>query len=592
MEQGSPRWRFELVFGLLILCLAGLSVRLVLLLRDERCRALRLSSRQQRMVVPLPGRVGSIRACGAGSFPLLAGSKQAPLCFADPQLADAEQWSRSCVRLSEVLSPDLAWAQRDLMRWRLYREIMDRREAGRRYYVVARELTDQQVTQIKQLDLPGVRISHEWKREYPCGDLAASVVGFRLRDGRAGGGVELEFDSLLQAEGGRRVMIADVARRPIWPLPAESCKPSDGGTVYLCIDLNIQRYLAEEVRAAVEKFHAEWGAGVVMNPHTGEILAMCSAPTFDPNEYPRYQPERRTNHAIVSPFEPGSVLKPLYAAAAVQEGLVGWDTMIDAEGGTYIVRGGGRIGDHGKDWDRLSVRDAVVRSSNIVMAKLGEKLGNRRLYEWARKMGFGKATGVTLPAESSGILRPLGRWDGYSLRRVPFGQEISVTSLQLIRAFAAIANGGVLLEPRLIHHAVDSRGGRLDVPGQEAGRIFSEEVSREARRVMEGVVADEHGTGRRARLDRWTSFGKTGTAQVAEPNGGGYNDTDYVGSYIGGAPVERPAVLCLISIYKPDRKIGYYGGTVAGPGVARVLERTLEYLRVPPDKEDLRVARP
>jgi cell division protein FtsI (penicillin-binding protein 3) len=584
MQGQSGRWRYELVFGLLLLALGALTVRMVLLLRDERGRALAVSSRQQRMVVPLPARVGSIRACGAGSYCLLAGSRQAPLCFADPMLADLDQWSAHCILLSEILAPELSPSGQDVLRWSLFRKIADRRDIGRRYVVLQRELTGDQVRRIKQLDLPGVRVSHEWKREYPCGDLAGTVVGFRMRDGRPGGGVELSFQDLLKATEGRRVMIADVARRPIWPLPRESHRPVDGGTIYLCLDLNVQRFLASEVRASVEKYQAQWGAGIVMNVRTGEILAMSSSPTFDPNRYARYGPEERTNRAIVCPFEPGSVLKPLYAAAAVEEGAVGWETMIDAEGGTYIVRGGGRIGDHGKDWQRLSVRDAVIRSSNIVMAKIGEKLGNDRLYAWAQRMGFGRRTGIPLPAESPGILRPLHKWDGYSLRRVPFGQEISVTSLQLVRAFAALANGGVLPEVRLVHHVIDSQGRRIDLPEVRGKRIFSQDVARQAILAMQGVVEDEEGTGRRARMERWTCFGKTGTAQV--PNRHGYNDEDYVGSFIGGAPVDRPAVICLISIYKPDRKIGYYGGVVAAPYVRRVLEQTLEYLRVAPDKPD------
>ncbi len=590
MQGRIGRWRVELVFGLLILSLAGLTVRLVLLMRDHRGRALQVSSRQQRMVIPLPAAAGNIRACGAGSYALLAGSREAPLCFADPALADLSRWSEDCLRLAQVLGRNLSAGDRDLLRWKLFRQIADRKANGRRYVVLQRDLDQEQVREIRELDLPGVRISHEWKREYPCRSLAGTVVGFRMKDGRAGGGIELQFNDLLKASPGKRVMIADVARRPIWPLPGESSHPVDGGTVYLCLDLNIQRFLAEQLESSVREYRAQWGAGVVMNVRTGEILAMASAPTFDPNRYWQADAEARTNRAIVCPFEPGSVLKPLYAAVAVEEGVVGWNTMIDAEGGTYIVRGGGKIGDHGKDWDQLSLRDGVIRSSNIVMAKLGERLGNDRLYAWARRMGFGEKTGVTLPAESGGILRPLERWDGYSLRRVPFGQEISVTSLQLIRAFAALANGGVLLEPRLVHHMVDSRGRRVEIRPSPGKRIFSPEVCREALLAMQGVVEDEEGTGRRARMEQWTCFGKTGTAQV--PNRHGYNNEDYVGSFIGGAPVERPAVICLISIYKPDHQIGYYGGLVAAPYVRRVLEQTLGYLQIRPDKTQAVAASP
>jgi cell division protein FtsI (penicillin-binding protein 3) len=276
------------------------------------------------------------------------------------------------------------------------------------------------------------------------------------------------------------------------------------------------------------------------------------------------------------------VLKPLFAAAAVQRGVVSWASRIDCENGVYRAHRGGRISDHGHSYDALCLRDVVIRSSNIGMAKIGEMLGNDRLYRIARQFGFGEPTGVELPAESPGILRDLHKWDGYSLRRVPFGQEISVTTLQLAMAFSSLANGGILHRPRLIHHIAGPDGKKRHLPVGPSRRVLSRRVAAEALDVLRGVVEDEHGTGRRCRLDRWTSFGKTGTAQV--PDRHGYNDRDYMGSFVGGAPAERPAVLCVISIYKPDRTLGYYGGTVAAPYVGQVLAQSLEYLDVRPDR--------
>ncbi|MFP4353919.1 MAG: peptidoglycan D,D-transpeptidase FtsI family protein [Phycisphaerae bacterium] len=587
-EKHCHRVRQEIVFGILLLALVGLAARLVLLIRNGSCQVVQQAVRQQRMVIPLPGRVGSIRACASGSFPLLAGSRQAPLAYADPSLLSELQWQEQTLHLAEILHSQLTAPDRQVRRWRMYDEIISRRRQGRRYHVLGRDLSERQVEQIRQLDCRAVGIQHEWKREYPNGPLASAIVGFRRRDGVAGGGLELLLDDVLASRDGRRVMLADARRRPIWPVCQDSVLPSDGSDVFLTIDLNIQRFLSEAVGDSVQKFHAQWGTGIVINPHTGEILAMCSAPTFDPNRYSTTDPEAMANLAISAPVEPGSVLKPIYAAMAVQLGLVSWQSRFDVENGVYRAQRGGTIRDTHPE-KVLSLRDIVIRSSNIGMAKIGEILGNERSYKIARHFGLGELTGIELPAESAGILRDLEDWDGYSMRRVPFGQEISTTTLQLGLAFSALANGGLLHKPRLIHHITDPDGKVRTPQVAPPRRVLSRDVAASALDVLREVVEDEHGTGENCRLSRWTSFGKTGTAQV--PNRHGYNDRDYLGSFVGGAPAEKPALLVVISIYKPQRSRGYYGGTVAAPYVARVLEQSLEYLDVPPDKSVEALAR-
>jgi len=232
----------------------------------------------------------------------------------------------------------------------------------------------------------------------------------------------------------------------------------------------------------------------------------------------------------------------------------------------------------------LSLEEVNVVSSNIGMAKVGEMLGNDELYRIARSFGFGSKTGIELPGESAGQVRPPGKWDGYSLRRVPFGQEISVTALQLTMAFCSLVNGGLLMRPRLVDSIVDAGTGQVIWKSRPVvvRRVLSSRVSARSLEVLRAVI--ERGTGRACRLSEWSSFGKTGTAQVAMS--GGYNDRDYCGSFIGGAPASRPRVVCLISIYRPNRSLGYYGGKVAAPYVKEVLEQTLSYLGVPPDLPD------
>jgi cell division protein FtsI/penicillin-binding protein 2 len=228
-----------------------------------------------------------------------------------------------------------------------------------------------------------------------------------------------------------------------------------------------------------------------------------------------------------------------------------------------------------------SVTDGVVLSINTLMAKLGGKLGNKRLHKWVSIFGFGRKTGIMLPGEDPGLIRPLKDWDTYSTPRIPFGQEMAVTSLQLAMAFSTVANGGLLLKPRLVDRIVDPRGNVLHVGSRKVVRpVFSPKVAMQTRLVMQQVV--ERGTGKRCKMQQWTSFGKTGTAQIAGP--GGYIDGAYTGSFVGGAPVAKPKLLCVISVYWPDRSKAYYGGTIAAPFVKQVLERSLMYLKVPPDK--------
>jgi cell division protein FtsI/penicillin-binding protein 2 len=565
----------NLLFGLLMLCVVGLGVRQWLLVKHHGARGRRVAERQQRVSWPLPARPGNIYAVAGDQYVLLASSRQVRTCFADPTLLRDGEIAATAVAVGEAVGVDPV---------RLYEKFLHRRSA--RFVRVfpalgaPEGLNARQVAAVRALRHPAVGILHEWRRVYPNGGLAADVVGFRRVDGQPGGGLELTRHAYLAARDGRRVALADARRRAIWPLVDDSRVPADGDHLLLCLDVHIQRYLQEAVSTSVDRHGAEWGAGVVVDPYTGEVLAMCSVPSFDPAAYDEVAPERRTNRAVSCPYEPGSVIKPLFAAAAVNAGVVGYDTRIFCENGSYAARKGGWISDHGHSYGWLSLVDVVVKSSNIGMAKIGEMLGNRALHGIARAYGFGERTGVALAGESGGQLRPLRLWDGYSLRRVPFGQEISATTLQLAMAFSAVANGGLLLRPRIVDRVVDPTGRTLWRSRRRVvRRVLRPAVAARTVEVMRQVV--RRGTGRRAKLRHWSVFGKTGTAQIAGP--GGYTDGAYVGSFVGGAPVRRPRVLCLISIYWPDRSKGYYGGVVAAPFVKEVLANTLAYLDVPPD---------
>jgi cell division protein FtsI/penicillin-binding protein 2 len=573
-------WRYNLLFGVLVLAAVGLCVRMTLLIRTGQEDAIARARHQQRMVVPLPGRPGMIFAETRGSYVPLAASHQEPSCYIDPFILRDQEIADVSIALGDALGLDQAGILN------LQNKILIRKntrfmwvEEARRMEPAAAEKVNKV---IKKLDNSAIGITYEWQREYPNRTLAGALVGFRLRDGQGGGGLELAMDKRLSAVDGERVMLADAGRRPIWPLAAESRPPSDGSNVFLTIDTLIQESLDSAVNEAAEKYGAKWATGVVMDPQTGDVLAMSSTPGFDPSQFSTTSADNRTNRAICLPYEPGSALKPIYAAAAVDAGVVNLRTVLFCENGIYHAIKGGQISDHGSHYGDLTVEDIVVHSSNIGMAKIGEKLGNARLFEIARRFGFDATTGIELPGESAGILRPLNKWDGYSLRRVPFGQEISVTALQLANAFCALSNGGVLMKPRLVSHIVRPDGEVVwHSEPQVIRRVLKPSTATQMLAVLEQVV--ERGTGKACKLGRWTCGGKTGTAQIAWK--GGYPEGAFTGSFIGIAPVSRPRVVCLISVYWPDKKKGHFGATIAAPYVKKVLEFSLTHLDVAPDKE-------
>jgi len=561
--------RNDPVFLLLILAFLAVPVCQWWVIRGDRCPV--SPGDGVRIIQPVSGRPGSIFCRARNGSVLVAASRKIPGCFVDPSLLDGrKEISDLSCRLSDVL---------DMNAGQIYALIC--RRSDRKFAWIKHGLTQQEAEKCMEMPDLAVGIQYEWKREYPCGSTAGTVIGARRKDNLPVCGIEQALHRAIRSSDGRVVFSADVLRRPFAGNKSDSLAPENGRDVHLTIDINIQGYLQDAVRASVEKFDAEWGAGVVIDPWTGDILAMSSCPDFDPNSYNRVPVEHMVNRVISFPFEPGSALKPVMAAAAVESGVAGYDTVLYCENGVYHALRGGRISDHGQSYGNLSVEDGVVYSSNILMAKLGELMGNRRMYRAVVDWGFGHETGIALPSESPGILRPADKWDGYSLRRVPFGQEISTTLLQLGMAFSAIGNGGVLMKPRLVTAVVDTDGKKLYEPGPEpVRRVLSKKNARRTRYVMKAVV--ERGTGKNCRLDSWSCWGKTGTAQVAGP--GGYVEGAYTSTFVGGAPVDKPGVICLISIYRPDRNKGYYGSVVAAPYVRNVLEKTLRYLCVPEDR--------
>ncbi len=434
----------------------------------------------------------------------------------------------------------------------------------------------------------GIGTQSDWQRHYPMGLLAAHVVGFTSLDNRGLAGTELQYEKQLSGLSGQNIFFADAFRRPIRPKQQNGIV-SDGAGLILTIDAAIQQLARAELISQYESYEAEAAVAIVAEPKTGGILAMVSLPDFDPNQTGSTNPNHFRNRAITDPFEPGSILKPIVAAIAVDAGAVSFDEQIFCENGSYRGKGFGRIGEYrDRQYGNMTVRQILVKSSNIGMAKIGQRLGKDRLYKGLKYFGFGKRTGLDLPGEADGLLAPVQKWTGYSVTRIPFGQEISVTAMQLIKAFCILANGGRPVRPYVVKAMVDNNGEIIKLKSQPPafGFAIKPEVARWiVTEAMTGVVNE--GTGFRAKLEKWQVFGKTGTADIAKSTERGYSESDCVASFVAGAPAEDPAVVVLVSIRKPNKALGkgYTGGIVASPVAAKILEKTLNYLRVPEGKK-------
>ena len=430
----------------------------------------------------------------------------------------------------------------------------------------------------------GVGVESDWRRNYPAGTLTADIVGFTSIDNRGLGGIELQYDKHLAGSAGQNIFLADAGRRPIRLKQQNAAK--DGGGIILTIDATIQQFAHQELLEQYQSYQAESAVAIVAEPKTGAILAMVSLPSFDPNNIGSADPDTFRNRALTDQFEPGSILKPIVTAIAIDAGVLNQSEKIFCENGNYRGKGFGRIGEFNyHKYGNLTAREILIKSSNIGMAKIGQRLGKKRLYKGLTLFGFGRKSGLDLPGEAYGLLRTTDKWTGYSVTRIPFGQEISATAIQIVRAFCILANGGRSVRPFLVKAIVDNEGSIIELkqPPPSVGFVISPEVAKwVVTDPMVGVVNEKQngGTGWRAKLEKWQVFGKTGTADIAKADERGYSDDATIASFIAGAPAEDPAVLVLVSIRKPNKKLGkgHTGGAVASPVAAKILEKTLSYL--------------
>jgi cell division protein FtsI/penicillin-binding protein 2 len=450
---------------------------------------------------------------------------------------------------------------------------------GSRYVVIADRLSDAQAGAVEALKFPGVGTEPMLVRDYPQGSLAGQVIGFMGSEGKGLEGIELTVDSRVSGRPGRIDCLRDARRNPLWIEGDQYQPPADGQPIRLTLDLVIQQIAETVLQEACEKFNAEGGQLIVMDPYTGEILAMANSPTFDPNQFSQYKPEQRRNRCVSDVFEPGSTFKPFIWAFATQTGAARPNEVIDCgTSGAYVTPEGRRLHDmhpHG----RLTWEQVLVKSSNIGMAIVGQRMGPERLHAAVRGFGFGTTTGSRLPGESSGLVTPFAKWTHYTVTSVPMGQEIAVTPLQLLTAFSVFANNGFRVTPSIVCRTNNPNEARYaSAPIFE--QVLTPQTAIATRGVLRRVVSE--GTAQRANSPMYTIFGKTGTAQLADRVHGGYLQDQYISSFIGGAPTDRPVIVVSCIIHQPEKAKGYQGGTVAAPAVRAVIEQTLQYLGVQP----------
>lgn len=557
----TPRLTFVLALAASwVLALAFRLYHLQVLSYDEYAE--RAERQQQRMVVLDSPRGTIFDAHGRE----LAVSVEVESIAADPShIADADATAEA---LAKILGLDRARTKK------LTQDL----HADREFVWIKRKIDRHLAEKIKALELPGVIFLPENKRYYPLHHLAAPVLGYVGTDGAGLAGLEFLYDRVVASEQGQRTVVRDARLGTVlYPFrDTDAAKP--GRDLHLTLDATIQHLVERELESAVKKRHAAHGSIVVMEATSGAILAMASYPSFDPNRFAQSPAEHWRNQPVVDAYEPGSTFKMITLAAALEAGVVEIEDSIDCEmGGITLHRV--HISDH-HPFPVLSVRDVIAKSSNVGAIKLGLAAGPRRLYETIRAFGFGQRTGIDLPSESAGILRPVDRWSELTPAYVSFGQGLSVTSIQLVNAFAAIANGGRLLEPHVVA-AIGGQDGSREIIGKRevVGSPISPSSVRRIREVLEGVVTT--GTAKAAILPGYGAGGKTGTAQKAIQ--GGYAVDRHVASFVGFAPLHQPRVVCMVLIDEP--RPAYHGGEVAAPIFQKVISRVLLYLGITPDRE-------
>jgi cell division protein FtsI/penicillin-binding protein 2 len=547
--------RFALVFFFL---LAGFLYSIFFLFYIQIFRSshlARLADRQHEHAITIPPKRGAIYD---RNLRPLAINLPAYSLYANPRvLRKSHDGEHIVTRLAGVLKMD--------------RAVLKTKIDKDKFFVwVARKLPQSTYLQIKQLKLPGIGFIKESKRFYPNKFLAAHLVGFAGLDNTGLDGLERDYDKFLRGKPGSSIILRDARQRELL-LDKEYRPPTDGFDLVLTIDETIQFIAERALDKMYHKYNAKGASIIVMDPKSGEILAFANRPTYDLENPGKSPAESRTNRAIVFTYEPGSVFKIVTAAGALQEGVVKETDIINCEHGAYRV-GNHVLHDH-EPAGNLTFRQVIEQSSNIGTVKVAQKLGPDRVYSYAHRFRFGIKTGIDLPGEAAGNLKPVRKWSKTTIGAIPMGQEVTVTPLQLVAAMAAIANNGVYMRPYVVKYVRDANNEIIQQHESKIlDKIMTEKTAKRLHAILQGVV--DNGTAKKAQIKGVAVAGKTGTAQKVV--GGTYSHSSFYASFVGFAPVENPRLACVVVFDEPHPV--YYGGLVSAPVFQEVVENSLRYL--------------
>lgn len=461
--------------------------------------------------------------------------------------------------------------------------IIQRLRMRDRYFVwLRRRVEDKLIEKLKNKSIKAMGIRKEYKRIYPNGSLAAHVLGAVDIDNNGIAGIEAYYDDVLKGSSGYRMALKD-GRSKIIAFSFDYLSPRDGRHLVLTIDEVIQHIVEKKADYLMLEYKPKHVSIVVLNPFTGELLALANRPCYDPNKITQDDIPFMRNYAISDIFEPGSVLKIVTAAALLEENLVSLEEKIYCEKGQYLLNGRMIHDWHPFGWLKFS--QIIYNSSNIGVAKLAQRIPAAKFYEYLKKFGFGVKTGIDLPGEEDGLLRPLNEWSHYSLTSLAIGHEIAVTTMQLAQAMAVIANGGLLVRPHVLKEIRTPEGAVLmKVPPEIKTRVISTATAKTLQKILVEVV--EFGTGRKAKLANYRVAGKTGTAQKFDFAKRRYSRNKFVSSFVGFAPYPDPQFVIAITVDEPKQV--YYGGQVCAPQFKEIAKDIISYLKIKPFlKEDI-----
>jgi cell division protein FtsI (penicillin-binding protein 3) len=506
---------------------------------------------------------------------------------------DKAAYARTLASLTHIDSADAQTTEHEIAR---------RLNDGHGFAWVARRVKPEVSTRIRALNLKGIYFQKEFQRFYPNSQIAAQALGYVGIDDNGLGGLEQKFDARLHGTPGR-VLTAIDARRHV--LGSVEHEPDPGQNLQLTIDENIQFMAETALDHAMEKTHADNGTIVVQDVHTGQVLALAIRPTFNPNDFRHTTSKLLKDHAVSDVYEPGSVFKLVTYSSALDANLAKPDELIDCQGGKITLAGRVIHDNQGEHLGVVPLHEALEQSSDVAAVKLALRVGPDRFYQYIRNFGFGSRTGMELPGETRGLLRPPGKWNGSSIGSIAIGQEVGVTPLQLVSMVSTIANGGTYLPPRILipGQIANTQGAAAPQVPQTAlaaspfklseelpsplppgaHRVISEMAAAQMRKMMEDVVL--YGSGKPAQLNGFSAGGKTGTAQKIDPATHLYSKTMHIASFAGIAPVNNPAIAIAVVIDNPRSGPSYYGTAVSAPVFAEVAQQVLEYLGVPHDVE-------